>query len=273
MRIPHRNAFTLVEVLVVLGIVVILAGLLLPAIGMARKSSQATSSQSNLKQWGAATINYTTVNKDRLPWEGNPLASDMELNLLEKSFWANGVAELAGERPYAQFTQAAITGIEILPSPSSRASIWTDPGAVANPSAPWVTGGGQSFYFNYVPNSRLNDSVAAQVGPDREKVISIVQITDSASTVLMSEVRTTADELAGGDPYRNEPLDLCQTDWRAFPNRHFEGGHVVFADGHVAHILSEIATRSAQGSRDPNQTDGDWNKPKLIWNPKGTAPY
>ena len=94
MSARDRHAFTLIEILVVIGIISILTGLLMPALGMARKSSNAVASQSNLKQWGAATSNYANINKDRLPWEGKSATggsatADMEANLLEKTFWAN----------------------------------------------------------------------------------------------------------------------------------------------------------------------------------------
>ena len=264
-----RSGFTLVELLIVLGVIVLLVGLLMPAIGMARRSSNAAASQSNLKQWGAATINYTTINKDRLPWQGKPASSDMVENLLQTTFWANAVSVLVGERPYSKLVDNGVAGLDGIPLPGSR-SVFIDPGADAEPDAPWQLGSGKAFYFNYVPNSRLNDSVATPLHA-RSEVISMHHIADSAATVLMMEARSTNKEIPGADPYSGAALDLCQSDWHTFPNRYFEGGHVVFADGHVSHVLNDVATRSFQGSRDPIQSGGDWNKPKLIWNPQGPA--
>ncbi|MDA1262484.1 MAG: type II secretion system protein [Planctomycetota bacterium] len=275
MHIRARSAFTLIEVLVVIGIIALLTGLLMPALGMARKSSNAVASQSNLKQWGAATINYTNINKGKLPWEGDSddggsASTYMEKNLLEKTFWANALSSLLGERTYKDLVAQDAIGLTQIPLPGER-SVWVDPGADLSPLAPWQFGTREKFYFNYVPNSRLNDSVATPVG-GRDEVVLLHSISDSAATVLMMESRSNERELPGSDVYSRAPLDLCKSDWHAFPNRHFQGGHVVFVDGHVAHILNDVATRSVQGSRDPAQAAGDWNKPgKLIWNPRGVT--
>jgi len=275
----RRLGFTLIELLVVLGIITLLIGILVPALGAARKSGQAGASQSNLKQWGQATINYTTANKERLPWEGRQgvggsARADMEKNLLERTFWANAISILASEQPYSTLAGVTADWPDGIPQPGSR-SIFIDPAAEPETDGPWVfdssSNSNKKFYFNYVPNCRLNDSVAT-AAHDPKEVISMSFISDSAATVLMMEARSRRAELPATDPFAAAALDVCNADWHAFGNRHFEGGHVAFADGHVAHVLNDAATRSATGSRDPSEAAGDWNRPpKMIWNPKGAA--
>ena len=66
-RTPARG-FTLVELLVVIGILAVLASLLLPALGRAKESARAAGCVSNLHQMGIALLAYTDANRNRLPW-------------------------------------------------------------------------------------------------------------------------------------------------------------------------------------------------------------
>lgn len=55
-----RRGFTLVEILVVIGIVGVLVGLLLPAVQSARESARQASCLNNMRQWGLAMQQYET---------------------------------------------------------------------------------------------------------------------------------------------------------------------------------------------------------------------
>ncbi len=59
-----RNRFSLIELLIVIAIIAILAGLLLPALNAAREKAYKISCMSNLRQLGSATMNYLADNDD-----------------------------------------------------------------------------------------------------------------------------------------------------------------------------------------------------------------
>ena len=62
-----KHPFTLTELLVVISIIAILAGLMLPALNRSRISALATACSSNLKQVGASFTLFANDNEDKLP--------------------------------------------------------------------------------------------------------------------------------------------------------------------------------------------------------------
>ncbi|HEY7088757.1 MAG TPA: prepilin-type N-terminal cleavage/methylation domain-containing protein [Tepidisphaeraceae bacterium] len=63
----RRRAFTLVELLVVIGIIAVLIAILLPALGKAREQAKRVQCLSNLRQIHLAFFEYASRNKDHIP--------------------------------------------------------------------------------------------------------------------------------------------------------------------------------------------------------------
>jgi prepilin-type N-terminal cleavage/methylation domain-containing protein/prepilin-type processing-associated H-X9-DG protein len=63
----RKSAFTLVELLVVIGIIALLISILLPSLNKAREAAMATQCMSNMRQIGLAVSNYSSENRGFLP--------------------------------------------------------------------------------------------------------------------------------------------------------------------------------------------------------------
>lgn len=147
-----RPAFTLVELLVVMAVIAILAGLLLPVLSQAKAKVRDTGCLNNLKQWGVATHIFAADNGDLLPKDGAPNGASTNEG------WYVDLPRVLGLPPYHQ--QAWRTNASV------------DPGRTAwvCPSNPRRSNGNNLFHYC------LNEYVNG-LGTGRQVTISSIRQT------------------------------------------------------------------------------------------------
>ena len=82
----QSRAYTLIELLVTIAIIGILAALILPTLGSAKKKAVKISCLSNLKQLGIAMLSYEHDNGDKLPYAAMRLAMPTPMSSYEMSW-------------------------------------------------------------------------------------------------------------------------------------------------------------------------------------------
>ena len=135
--------FTLIELLVVVSIIAILASLLVPALGKARKDIRLLMCKSNLKQIGASVIMYAEDNDSKFPFvDGSLLTGNKSQNYawLGRKGTKGSTKNLeVTQKPLNNYLGYDVDGIEVkvanCPTAEGVSNVYIDKGSYYSASA------------------------------------------------------------------------------------------------------------------------------------------
>jgi prepilin-type processing-associated H-X9-DG protein/prepilin-type N-terminal cleavage/methylation domain-containing protein len=218
--------FTLVELLVVIGVIGILIGLLLPALARARETAMQARCAANLRQWSAAAMMYANQEHGWLPRRGQGLQATTIID--RPSDWFNALPPMLRTQPFIDLVAA-----NQMARPGNG-SIWMCPSAVD---------AGQQYFFAYAMNMRLSTWNAPT--PDR-----ITGVGSLSTLVFMTE----------GPGNYCAVLPSNKSYSAAAPHR--GRMNIAFLDGHVAMFTGQEV---GCGIGDPQREDVRWLIPGSVW--------
>ena len=242
----RADGFTLVELLVVIAVIAVLAGLLLPALSAAKARAQGTLCSNNSRQLTLAWSMYAEDNGDRLVYNlgGDRTKPSLPLNL--KSNWVDNV--MTWELDSGNTNLAFINRARLAPFSGWAAQIYRCPSdrvlSDIQKQAGWT-----ERVRSVSMNAMVGDAGPAMRGytnvnnPGYRQFLKLSAIPNPVQIfVFLDEHPDSIDD----GYFLNRPDDL---EWLALPASYHNGaGSFSFADGHteIHHWLSANTRRPAR---------------------------
>jgi len=209
-------AFTLLELLVVIGIIGILAGMLLPALSRAKESARSIQCLSRMRQLGLALHMYADDHQDRLPRSQHSAFAHGELP------WVRALAPGLG-RPGQSWTNLVAT---MYRCPSDRRQSWLSYA--------------QNVYFELSPEG--DDYVGSPLTWRRTSLVP-----HPSSTIVHAENETEEDYAMAPDHIMAHFWTTAADGLEVAKTRHNGRSNYTFVDGHAASRRFETTYEPSQG--------------------------
>ena len=239
----RRIGFTLVEVLVVVGIVAALLGITLPALAKARSVSHEVRCAALLRQWGAAFHAYAAENNGVFPHSGDRTRNPFAFRGIycpafpqNESSYLYVLPPLMGDKSWAKYPNGQKPTGGIFQCPLAEMAL-ADTSFGYAPSY-W---GYHSFCMNMYLDADRPGSTPPGVDP-YPSFLNLAQAKSASQTILLYETTLDPGKAYGQTGYPGTIQCLCgmyPNDGPAnFGDRHPHqagklGGNVVFLDGHL----------------------------------------
>ncbi len=235
------SAFTLVELLVVITIIAILAGLLLSALAKAKAKGQSIACLTNLKQLQLAWFMYADDHNDAMPPNDVTLTGGLFVN--RAGSWVLGNAQ----------RDVSVTNLEagVLYPYSKSSAIYRCP---ADKSSVLLAGGRFPRSRSYSLNWALNATGPAYLGfdPVFARYQKQSQLVKPPPVRVFALVDLQEDAIDSGEYSFHFSNDtVVQNQWEHQPtDRHNRGGNIGYADGHAESQRWQCPKRFASYGQD-----------------------
>jgi prepilin-type N-terminal cleavage/methylation domain-containing protein/prepilin-type processing-associated H-X9-DG protein len=227
------RGFTLVELLVVIGIIALLIAILLPALNKARQQANWAKCCSNLKQLVTGFIMYTNDNRGAFPWRasGNdgprPDLSKTGDPFRGANDWIHWQDPATG---YSGGVKVDINESAIAPYLSAKddklKELFRCPSDEVNSHAQ------RSGIGRYLYSYTMNDLLCERDGKDSFR--KITEVRRNAEKILLVEEKSPNDGRWVAGSIGNPSMFNGDADGSdALTNRHRKGGNIAFFDTHV----------------------------------------
>ena len=234
----QTECFTLIELLIVIAIIAILAGMLMPALNQARQMAFATACRSNLKQYALGLASYTSESNEYLCYGYNSSSSASTFNHILYPYIFNRPLKLDG------YSSTKPVNVKLYQCPAAKY---------------------KHVYYTLMSSYGYNYSGVISTSPT-QRILGYKSSTENNPPTKTGQIKQPSAVFFFGDGRLNITSNLWG-DNPAYPNnapgsdpsefvpwRHQKHVNILYGDGHAAsrRVSPEIRVTTNEG--------------KLFWN-------